>query len=181
MGWDVESIETEYFDSGIDIPKNIPCLSSAEIIVSGQNCLFSLAESGIHKIYRRVPWRTPRGPKTSPVYTLSLRVDVSSHLEQSVPEQNIQKEDVEVTAIAVDHAHGSRMNAKKRGMLCKHLPSGISVKSADKKKDLEQNRKHALKMLYSRVNEVKEEELKRVVLGHDNNKGRYHFSKIAQF
>ncbi|MBQ8025447.1 MAG: peptide chain release factor 2 [Oscillospiraceae bacterium] len=127
-------------------------LKSASIIIEGENAYGYLkSESGIHRLVRVSPFDASGRRHTS-----FSAVEVMPEIDDSV-EVEIRPEDVEMQVYRSSGAGGQHINKTSSAVRLIHLPTGIVV-SCQTERSQFQNREYALRMLRSKLVEIKERE-----------------------
>ena len=127
-------------------------LKSATIMISGENAYGYLkSESGVHRLVRVSPFDASGRRQTS-----FASVEVMPEFEDD-GKIEIRDEDIEVTAHRSSGAGGQHVNKTDSAIRILHIPTGIVVGCQTERSQL-QNKETALKMLKSKLLEIKERE-----------------------
>ena len=127
-------------------------LKSATIIVEGENAYGYLkSEAGVHRLVRVSPFDSSGRRHTS-----FASVEVMPEFDDDV-EVELKDEELEITAHRSSGAGGQHINKTDSAIRIVHLPTGIVVGCQTERSQL-QNKETALKMLKSKLIEIKERE-----------------------
>ena len=127
-------------------------LKSATILVEGMHAYgFMKSEHGVHRLVRVSPFDASGRRQTS-----FASVEVTPELDDSV-DIEIREEDIEVTAHRSSGAGGQHINKTDSAIRIVHKPTGIVVGCQTERSQL-QNKETALRMLKSKLAEIKERE-----------------------
>ena len=127
-------------------------LKSATILIEGENAYGYLkSENGVHRLVRISPFDASGRRHTS---FASVEVMPEFDDDDSVV---INEEDLEITAHRSSGAGGQHINKTDSAIRIVHIPTGIVVGCQTKRSQL-QNKETALKMLKSKLLEIKERE-----------------------
>ena len=127
-------------------------LKSATIMISGENAYGYLkSESGVHRLVRVSPFDASGRRQTS-----FASVEVMPEFEDD-GKIEIRDEDIEITAHRSSGAGGQHVNKTDSAIRILHIPTGIVVGCQTERSQL-QNKETALKMLKSKLLEIKERE-----------------------
>ena len=127
-------------------------LKSATILVEGPHAYgFLKSEHGVHRLVRVSPFDASGRRQTS-----FASVEVTPELDDSV-DIEIREEDIEVTAHRSSGAGGQHINKTDSAIRIVHKPTGIVVGCQTERSQL-QNKETALRMLKSKLAEIKERE-----------------------
>ncbi len=127
-------------------------IKSATIMVEGTNAYGYLkSEAGVHRLVRVSPFDASGRRQTS-----FASVDVMPEFEDD-GKIELREEDLEITAHRSSGAGGQHVNKTDSAIRIVHLPTGIVVGCQTERSQL-QNKETALKMLKSKLMEIKERE-----------------------
>lgn len=127
-------------------------LKSATVLVEGLHAYgFLKSEHGVHRLVRVSPFDASGRRQTS-----FASVEVTPELDDSV-DIEIREEDIEVTAHRSSGAGGQHINKTDSAIRIVHKPTGIVVGCQTERSQL-QNKETALRMLKSKLAEIKERE-----------------------
>ena len=127
-------------------------IKSATIMVEGPHAYgFLKSEHGVHRLVRVSPFDASGRRQTS-----FASVEVTPELDDSV-DIEIREEDIEVTAHRSSGAGGQHINKTDSAIRIVHKPTGIVVGCQTERSQL-QNKETALRMLKSKLAEIKARE-----------------------
>ena len=127
-------------------------MKRASIIIEGENAYGYLkSESGIHRLVRISPFDSSGSRHTS-----FAAIDVMPEIDDSI-EVEIRPEDIEMQVYRSSGAGGQHINKTSSAVRLIHKPTGI-VCACQTQRSQFQNRDYAMKMLKSKLIEIKERE-----------------------
>ncbi len=127
-------------------------LKSATIMIEGENAYGYLkSENGVHRLVRVSPFDSAGRRQTS-----FASVEVMPEFEDDNTIE-IKEEDLEITAHRSSGAGGQHINKTDSAIRILHIPTGIVVGCQTERSQL-QNKETAMKMLKSKLLEIKERE-----------------------
>ena len=128
-------------------------LKSASIMVEGMNAYgFLKSENGVHRLVRISPFDSNARRQTS-----FAAVEVIPEITDDSKDVEIRPEDIEMQVYRSSGAGGQHINKTSSAVRLIHKPTGIVV-SCQTQRDQFQNRETCMRMLRSKLIEIKERE-----------------------
>ena len=128
-------------------------IKSASILVEGTNAYGLLkSENGVHRLVRVSPFDANARRQTS-----FAAVEVIPEIADDTKDVDIRPEDIEMQVYRSSGAGGQHINKTSSAVRLTHLPTGIVVSCQTQRSQL-QNRETCMKMLRSKLAEIKERE-----------------------
>ena len=128
-------------------------LKSADILIEGENAYgFLKGENGVHRLVRISPFDSQARRHTS-----FSAVEVIPEINDDSMDVEIRPEDIEMQVYRSSGAGGQHINKTSSAVRLIHKPTGIVV-SCQTERSQFQNRDNCMKMLRSKLVEIKERE-----------------------
>ena len=127
-------------------------IKSASILIEGTNAYgFLKSEAGVHRLVRISPFDSSGRRHTS-----FASVEVMPEISDNVPIE-IRTEDIKVDTYRASGAGGQHINKTDSAVRITHIPTGVVVACQTQRSQF-QNKDYAMKMLKSKLVEIKERE-----------------------
>lgn len=128
-------------------------IKSVSILITGENAYGLLkSESGVHRLVRVSPFDASGRRHTS-----FASVEVMPEFNDDMKNIDIRDEDLEIEAHRASGAGGQHINKTDSAIRIKHIPTGIVVGCQTERSQV-QNKETAMRMLKSKLLEIKERE-----------------------
>lgn len=128
-------------------------IKSASLLVEGENAYgFLKSESGVHRLVRISPFDSSGRRHTS-----FASLEVMPEMDGADLNIEIRPEDIETDFYRASGAGGQKVNKTSSAVRLTHIPTGIVV-SCQTQRSQYQNKDFAMKMLISKLAEIKERE-----------------------
>ncbi|MBQ8780209.1 MAG: peptide chain release factor 2 [Oscillospiraceae bacterium] len=128
-------------------------LKSASILIEGLNAYgFMKSETGVHRLVRVSPFDSSGRRHTS-----FASLEVMPEMSEADTNIDIRPEDLEIDFYRASGADGQKVNKTSSAVRLTHIPTGIVV-SCQTQRSQYQNKDYAMKMLMSKLVEIKERE-----------------------
>ena len=127
-------------------------LKSASILIEGINAYgFMKSESGVHRLVRVSPFDSSGRRHTS-----FAAIEIMPEIDDTI-EVDIRPEEVKMDVFRASGAGGQHINKTSSAVRLTHIPTGIVVACQTQRSQF-QNKDYAMKMLKSKLIEIKERE-----------------------
>jgi len=128
-------------------------LKSAEVLIEGENAYgFLKSEAGVHRLVRISPFDSSGRRHTS-----FASLEVIPEMDGADLNIEIRPEDIQTDFFRASGAGGQKVNKTSSAVRLTHTPTGI-VTSCQTQRSQHQNKDYAMKMLISKLAEIKERE-----------------------
>lgn len=139
-------------------------IKSATLLIEGENAYGYLkSEKGVHRLVRISPFDTAGKRHTS-----FASVDIMPELDDSI-EIDINPDDLRIDTYRSGGAGGQHVNKTDSAVRITHIPTGVIVQCQNERSQ-HSNKEMAMKMLYAKLLELKEQEQKDKI---EDIKGEY--------
>jgi peptide chain release factor 2 len=128
-------------------------IKTASILIEGTNAYgFLKSENGVHRLVRVSPFDSSGRRHTS-----FASLEVMPEMDENAAHIEIRPEDLEIDFYRASGAGGQKVNKTSSAVRLTHIPTGIVV-SCQTQRSQYQNKDYAMKMLVSKLVEIKERE-----------------------
>jgi peptide chain release factor 2 len=128
-------------------------IKTASLLIEGLNAYgFLKSENGVHRLVRVSPFDSSGRRHTS-----FASLEVMPEMDESAAHIEIRPEDLEIDFYRASGAGGQKVNKTSSAVRLTHVPTGIVV-SCQTQRSQYQNKDYAMKMLISKLVEIKERE-----------------------
>jgi peptide chain release factor 2 len=128
-------------------------IKTASLLIEGLNAYgFLKSENGVHRLVRVSPFDSSGRRHTS-----FASLEVMPEMDESAAHIEIRPEDLEIDFFRASGAGGQKVNKTSSAVRLTHIPTGIVV-SCQTQRSQYQNKDYAMKMLISKLVEIKERE-----------------------
>jgi peptide chain release factor 2 len=128
-------------------------IKTASLLIEGTNAYgFLKSENGVHRLVRVSPFDSSGRRHTS-----FASLEVMPEMDESAAHIEIRPEDLEIDFFRASGAGGQKVNKTSSAVRLTHIPTGIVV-SCQTQRSQYQNKDYAMKMLISKLVEIKERE-----------------------
>lgn len=157
--------QNEYAVTILDMLKDTEAgIKSATLLIEGENAYGYLkSEKGVHRLVRISPFDAAGKRHTS-----FASVDVMPELDDSV-NIDIDPDDLRIDTYRSGGAGGQHVNKTDSAVRITHIPTGATVQCQNERSQ-HSNKEMAMKMLYAKLLEIKEQEQKERI---EDIKGEY--------